>query len=311
MDLVYDIKNTKSDKEIILLINEIIDLLTKNSNILNNNETVIGPKININSELHFINIDDDRIVQEYRGYYWGFIPKGTKLIYGTMTNTNTLSQFSAGWYYYMDDFSYIYEFAKYIKDKEVNNYFNLVDYVYKFLRDYFDNYLDTKERDEIHKLILKDHTSYYDPINEHSNKDFRGNGAALCSEFSSAACNIFNVFGIEALYIQDIEHAYNIITIPDEDDEEVMDYYLFDSTIRVFSYEIDSEDYDGEAYVEYIPDFTEYDLVEFLKGEKMISLPEYYMIHDDNTYLRFYIDKNRDYNIQTDYYIDLNNPFVR
>lgn len=305
MDLLEEIRNAKNEEEIKIIIDGIITELTKSSIIMNEGNTVIGAVLDYNPHYHFLKSSDELITQGYNGYYLGFIPKGTKLVYGVCTNTDCFSQFSQGYYYYLDDFSYIYEFAKYIKDKKVNDEFDIISYVYKFLRKYFDNYFNPKDRTSIHSLLLKDETSYFKPIKEHSNKDFVHNGSALCSEFSSAANNLLNLFGIDTVYLQDTDHAYNIVCIPNKDDEEVLDYYLFDTTLRIFSYNLDNNNYTLEAYIEYIPDFDEEKLYELLRGNIKVSVPDYILVHNKDHYIRLYTKVYREYKIERDYYFDI------
>ena len=104
MDLVYLLQQTKSDEEIKALIDDIIKTLTDISNLTNNYNNVIGAKININPEFHVLRDVSEKYIQVYNGYYIGFIPKGTKLVYGTMNDFEHISQCNAGQYYYIDDF---------------------------------------------------------------------------------------------------------------------------------------------------------------------------------------------------------------
>ncbi len=305
MNLVEFIKNESSEKEVQAKINKIIKKLTKDSNDMNKNISVIGPTLDVNPKPHIYTSENDKVVQEYNGYYCGFIPEGTKLVYGTMNNYSNLTQCTSGWFYYMDDFSYIYEFARYIKDKDIRDEFSIIKYAYKFLMSYYNRPLTPTDRNNIHRLLLKDHFLYFEPARRHSNRDFIGNGSAMCSEYASAICNILNVFGIQTVYLQSATHAYNIICIPSREEEGVIDYYLFDSVIQVYSYDMGSEDFVGEAYFEYIPNFDDEELYKFFRGETVIKLPNYYLVHKDDYSVRMYTDEDvRTYGIQTNYILD-------
>ena len=218
-----------------------------------------------------------------------------------MTKSDNMLQCTSGWYFYMNDVSYIYEFAKYIKDKKIKDAFDLANAVYRFLLSYFSNDFNPITRDSLHSLLFSGDFSYFLPSKEHTNSDFVGKGAAQCSEFSSAVCNILNVFGVQTVYVQSHVHAYDILCIPSDEDERVIDYYLFDTTSKVYSYEMGSDDYTAEAYLEFIPNFDDDELFKFFKGESIIELPNYYIVHKDQYTVKMYTDAVRTYSIQTNY----------
>ena len=147
-------------------------------------------------------------------------------------------------------------------------------------------------------------------MKEHSNKDFKGNGYAQCTEFASSMSNLLSIFGIDIVYIQDTYHAYNIIALQNEFNTEIYDYYVVDTTIRIACYDIDTPYYTEEAYIEKIEDFDENSFVEFLRGNKTIKVPRYYMMNDGNNYLRFYNSNYDEYGIQRDYYFKIDGKYL-
>lgn len=301
MDIIEEIKNTKNEEEIIKIINKKIEEEEKVSKKLNNH-TVIGAELEINPRASLLFKDDEEKYCEYNGYYLGFIPKGTKINYGTLTSFTTGLQFTGGFYYYMDDYTYIYEFAKFIKDKVVESEFDIIGYTYAFLKYFFEKNINRKDRDNIHTLICKTETDYYKPLKEHSIKDFFHNGAALCSEYSSATSNILNVFGITTYYIQDMEHAYNIFVLPNNEKNE---YYLLDTTVKVGAYNLENKDFYEEAYIEELQDFDDNSFYDFLYKREPIKLQDYYLIYYQDRYSRIYYDSYREYGIESDYSVKI------
>ena len=311
MDIVYEIQNAQNDEEIKRIIDERIQEETEYSLEDNNGETIIGADININPSQSFtLKKEEEEYSQKCNGYYIGFIPKGTKLVYGIRVDNELCSQYSGGSYYYIDDFSYIHEFAEFIKDKKIENYFNIIAYAYIFLRNYFDNNLIPIDRNQMHNLIYKNDKDFFVPIMEHSNRDFKGNGSAQCTEFSSAMSNILSIFGIDVMYIQDTYHAYNLVALPSEFEVGKFDYYIVDSTIRVACYDIDSSYYSEEAYIQYIDGFNEEKLVEFLSGNNPIQVNKFYLVNDGLNYIRMYFNKTEKYDIQNDYYLKIDGEYL-
>ena len=64
-------------------------------------------------------------------FHPGYIKKGTKIIYGLSYNDNGTAK-NEGAYYYMDEEEYIYEFWKFIRDKDVINEYELLEYILEF-----------------------------------------------------------------------------------------------------------------------------------------------------------------------------------
>lgn len=311
MDLVYEIQQALNDDEIKRIIDEVIEEESEYSKDVNNNETIIGADISMNPQQSFtLKKEEEEYNQKCNGYYIGFIPKGTKLVYGIRVDNELCSQYSGGSYYYIDDFSYIYEFAKFIKDKKIANVFNIIAYAYIFLRKYYDNSLIPMDRNEMHNLIYRNERDFFEPIIEHSNRDFKGNGSAECTEFSSAMNNLLSIFGIDVMYIQDTYHAYNLVALPNEFEIGKFDYYIIDTTIRVACYDIDSTCYSEEAYIQLIDDFDEEKLAEFLRGNNPIQVKKFYLVNDGLNYIRMYFNETDKYDIQRDYSLKIEGKYL-
>ena len=81
--------------------------------------------------------------------YDGYIPRGTKIVYGFSYNPNNGVASNNGKYYYLDDDHYIYDFCQFIKNQEVANDYELFEYLLDFLKDYF------KEIYTYNKFVIK------------------------------------------------------------------------------------------------------------------------------------------------------------
>ena len=58
-------------------------------------------------------------------------------------------------------------------------------------------------------------------------KDFYGNGSAQCTEYALIANNLLSLFDVQVLYMNDKNHAYNIL-INYEDDGKTYESYILD-----------------------------------------------------------------------------------
>ena len=67
--------------------------------------------------------------------FWiGFIPKNLKIVYSFDIKNFEIA--NHGYYFYMDDYNFIYEFAKYIKGKKINNDLAFLIHSHDFIYNY-------------------------------------------------------------------------------------------------------------------------------------------------------------------------------
>ncbi len=254
---------------------------TRNSNL---DVDTIGSIVGVNSYEVGINNANDNITLDA---WLEFIPKGQRIVYGTWTD-DICRVYNRGCYYYLDDFTYIYDFVKYIKNKEINSIGNLIEYIHIFLYEYFGKEIDSVNRDRLYQLILENDKSYFKPVKEHSIKDFYHNGAARCTEYSAVAQNIMAFMNIDTLYLMDTDHAYNIIHFGEK-------YYILDYSLPVSVFSINLE------FIKSLPFFVEIDDCD----EEMLQLivdRKNALIFDDFNYIdingrlvEYYYNKTRRY----------------
>ena len=214
--------------------------------------------------------------------WYGFIPKNIKIVYSFMLSNYAAS--NNGYYYYLDNYSYLYEFAKYIKDKKVVGDYSFLFYVYRFINNYYSTLNEPLHRENMHHLIYNTDGIFYKPIKEHSITDFKGNGSAMCSEYSAMFQNILSVFGYESIYIHGeygksnsgICHAFNMIIIDDA-------YTLADLSIPIEYYDFCNSDKRKLPFLISMTDLTDEELDIFLSGESELELDdlEAYLINNE------------------------------
>ena len=213
----------------------------------NPNIDTIGFKLDYNpTNYHLLDKEDIKSLEiKVRCFYSGYIPKGIRIVYGMEYHNGSLAT-NNGNYYYVDDDSYIYDFCRLIRDKEVVNEYELFDYILEFIDHYFGNIKMLPERDEMQRLILEKENYFYKPVNEHSFTAFKGRGNAMCTEYSLMAQNIMSFFGIESYYVigkqedklNGVEnHAFNLINY-NEDKTNKEKHFLIDyiNPVKIYDY---------------------------------------------------------------------------
>ena len=214
-------------------------------------------------------------------------------------------------YDYIDDDSYVLEFCKYIRDKEVNNEYELFNYLLKFINNYFKKIKDV-DRYEMFKMIKKSKRNYYSPVNEHKFSEFKGKGNAMCSEIAVVAGNILNVFGMDTHIVigyvnedgeEDSAHAYNLISYTETETGEEID------AIIDFSHhtEVCDINYKKIMDVPFIGEIEKLDeeLVKKLVFEnEILSFEDYFYMLLGNTVVKLGCQRDRNYHIGKEYEID-------
>ena len=192
-----------------------------------NEDNFIGYNLPIN--LEYPNLDirdyDGKMWVLYNTYFKKYIHDEVKLLYGRIREDNN-KMGSFGYYYYVKNHEYIYEFLNFIKNEEIEDDFSLIYYIFYFIRNYF-GLIGKVTRENISGLILDSHGKYLEPTKEHTLLDFKHKGCAKCSEYTVVMENILSFFNYQTAFImgscdEDL-HAYNIIFLDNE-------YYLIDAS---------------------------------------------------------------------------------
>ena len=176
--------------------------------------------------VNLLDPEDLDIYVDVELYHHGYIPKNTQIVYGMYADTKRGTIQNNGLYYYIDDDSYILDFCKYIKDKNIENEVSLFRLILEFITNYFGVIVIKQiDRDDMLKMIYKNETSFYDRIEESKFSWYKGKGNAMCSERAILVENILSFLGFDIYFIlgkieiddEEISHSYNILNVDNAD----------------------------------------------------------------------------------------------
>ena len=326
MEVMDRIHNCKNDEQLYWLTKKLIKEALERSKGMNQYRGLIGTKSEINrKEIDFDPSHKTRISSSIP-FWFGYVPLNTKIVYGIACGKGFNFDSNCGYYYYVDDDSYVYDFIKYIKDWDIEDHYNLVHLINGFSRSLFEKNINRKNRFEMHKLLLKEDKGeyvFFEPIKEHSIKDFYGNGSAQCTEYALVASNLLSVLGFITYYCMDYNHAYNIFFVEDKD-KDFYEGYLLDYSDSVHVYDIYNNciglypfyeriETEKKKYL-YLPDGscididyekTEEELEEednfyedFLKNGKRIETDDYFIVIVNNHLFKAPTEIKRNYGIE-------------
>lgn len=239
MEVMDRINRCKNDEQLYWLTKRLIKEAINVSKSSNKFKGLIGTKLEANpTDYHLTDYDTPESKILYSVDIWnGYIPLGTKIVYGYINNkkNNTIS--CGGYYYYMDDEQYVYDFVKFIKKYRIEDELDAICAINIFENKYFSKLVNPKKRLEMHKLIWKNENIFFEPIKEHSIKDFYGNGSAQCTEYAAVTNNLFSILGIPISCFYDKKHAYNVLYIETDKEKELFDSYILDFSDCSFIYD--------------------------------------------------------------------------
>ena len=234
MEVIDRIHNCKNDEQLYWLTKKLIKEAYNRTKQYNTYKGLIGARSEVNKTGFDFDPNSKRGEYSYNVPFWnGYVPLNTKIVYGNKFDKYYDYDSNGGRYYYVDDDSYVYEFIKQLNDWDVENCFDLLSVINGFCLNLFVKTINSKDRSQIHKLILKDDQFYFEPIKEHSIKDFYGNGSAVCTEYALVVCNLLNVLGVPTYYCMDKKHAYNIFFAKIDGMEDDYNGYLLDFSDNV------------------------------------------------------------------------------
>ncbi len=214
MEILDKIKKCKNNRQLYNLIRKRLVECVDEGIDKNDGCEVIGEMLDINPN-YGITLNPNELYYQYDiNVFWNqFIPPNVKIVFGIETPDICHN----GYYYYMNDYDYIFEFVKYIKDQDVYDESEFVGYVFDFMRKYFNlSLLNENLRERYFKLICDQYGRYFPPSEKRSNRLFKGSSMARCTELGATGQNIMSFFGMDTLYVHDQEHAYNIVKFSDE-----------------------------------------------------------------------------------------------
>jgi len=273
LDAIYECKD---DAELMALAAKTIVYNTKIARKINGDSCIIGANLGISP---CENINSDKELVDALNVWVGYVPEGMKIVYQYNDNEDGI-KYTNGFYYYLDDDSYIFEFFKYIRNEKVDNMDDFYLYVHEFLDLFLRKNINRIVREDMHQLLYRsDNYNFINPYKEHSIKDFYHNGSAICSEVSVMGSNILSVFGFNIVMVFDRNHAYNVLL-----------------------------DKNGKKY---ILDFSNYVYVRNIKGEIEYAVPFFEEIKGDDDLITRVINHQEEIRLKEYYYLIINNSFYR
>lgn len=238
----------------------------------------------------------------------GYIKNGTKIVYG-ISYDNEGNVGNNGSYYYLDTHDYIIDFCKYIKNYEVDNIYDLLDFILEFLMNYYGTF-EKMSRDSMFKMLVDNKGKNIKPMNEHGLSWFKGKGNALCTEYSIMAQNILSVFGIQTYLLigkekgendKPGEHAFNIIVDNDSESSKSM-LIDFSNYVKIYDYNFEVLGY--SPFIGNIDNLDQDFVDSFLNYEKILEFNEhfYYVIND--RILKMAVEQKRQYYVDNEIGLD-------
>lgn len=303
MDFYYKLKEMSLEEIEKYLSYEIYNLESISKQ--NNSYGYIGYNLHFNpGKISLLDEDEKNPVEEVK-FHTGYVPKGTKVIFGCNTYDNGMS-FNGGMYYIVDDDEYVYEFCKFIKDADVRSNEELFEFILFYLNDYFGE-RGNQTREEMFQLIMKADHTYYDSVIGHKLSDFKGKGNAVCTEYAVMANNILTVFGFDSTIVlgqlkigmKDVQdHAFNIVSYTDSEYNRKDMLVDFSSSSDVYDF-----NYNKIGDVPYTIDLTYLDddfFEKFYYMQKHLYFDDYCYVSEGGMLLKLKVDNNaRDYYISS------------
>ncbi len=288
MEPIERIKHCRNSEKLSLITRELIRKAEKNVMKINRCRGLIGTKLDINQkEFNLGEVQKDK--DEFGVYNWnGFIPKDTKIVYGVDINPQFDSISHGGFYYYADDYSYIYEFIELMKKYKIYEFDEIIVAINDFIKLMFDDGFERRSKWELDKLFFKNDFQYFEPTKEHSIRNYYRKGSAECSELALIANNILSVLGIPVTYCLNEDHAFNIVYKLNEHND--YDGFILDYSHAVSLYNINLE------YIGCLPFFRkieggEKEIFEMLHNGKKLHFYNYDAIRFNSV---FELDRNEE-----------------
>ena len=295
-----------NDKELETFVETKIRKLEKKAKEENGgNDKIMGYNLNYNPKDYYIDQENINTFEiDSRCIYKGFLKKGMKVVYQYSFDYNCIVSNDGG-YYYIDDESYIIDFLRKIRDIDIEDDYELFQYLLKYITDYF-GLVNKLSRSELFSMIHKDERRYYKPINEHKLTDIKDRAVGMCTEYSLMAQNILSVLDFETYLVFGVlkskeengsRHAFNLIAYDELEGETAA---LIDFANSVNIYNIKNEKIGIAPYIIYLDRIDEEFIKNFYEDMKVIE-NEYAYLKMDNTTAQLLYPNEREYYLEKDY----------
>ncbi|MBQ6992598.1 MAG: hypothetical protein IJN50_06830 [Clostridia bacterium] len=196
----------------------------------------------------------------------GFIPLNTRIKYSKFSMED----------YGMQTTDYMYEFAHFIKQYNINSKASLIQNLENFINSYF-GMPDKGDREQIFNDVAWSKTTtdeeYFAALENNKLEDLKHKGAAQCTERSALAQQILSLLGVESYYCMGCldlgehqeGHCFNIV-------KRKNDYAILDYSCPVTVY---SKDGAVQAYYPFVGTLSDEEFLEFANNGTIKSFENY------------------------------------
>ncbi len=303
MKLIRKIQKLNDD-ELEIFVQRRINLLENKQKHLSD---TIGFLLDYNQSVDSLLLSDYELATaEILTKFDGYIPLGTRMVYGMNCDTNKKIVSNGGKFYYIDTDDYILDFCKYIKEQEIIDEFELFDCILDFIDIYFGT-IPTINREEMIQLISKDERTFFDPIKAPVFSSFKKKGNHQCSEIGIVTQNILSFLGYDISLIignqqldEEYAHAFNLI---DFNYQKTKLSLLLDMASSVYITNLDHQTIGIAPYIHYLDKNKEETFQSLIDGTiDAIECPDYNYIlvgkniwkeiNQNNRYYSIYNESN-------------------
>ena len=296
MDFLERILNCK-DEELDEILTTRIQELTNASITYNGNYDVIGYEIDLDHQV-FKDPEHKEVNFNIINNWIDYIPKGMKIVYGGELDGRSGFGSNKGRYFYMDSEDYLKDFCLYLRDLKpvLSSPYKLIPIVFDFLYSYLGAFkINGRTREEMHTVLVDKDGKYIEPKQGHGISDYKGNGAAMCTEYSAMTSNILCLFDFSTIFlcgkVDGEDHNFSMAAYKEDD------YSLLDMANGVDVYN-EAGSFCGKApYMVLLDDFTQEDYDSFVYGKKHLKLDDFCVIKAKDKSYFFYYDTERDYSV--------------
>jgi len=296
LNKIYNLKDNELEEYVRKRINKLEDEFISSYEY----NSYVGFDLDINPNYSLLDENDYMIfINNKMGFY---IPLYTKMIYGMSGKTGYFC--NSGYYYYIDDDSYILNFIKRIRKYEIYDDRDIFDEILFFLDDLFGKYkIDNKDREEKSRLILKNEKKYYKLNKEHKLSNLYNDGSAVCTEYSLLAHNILKFLGYDSIFVvglnEQMSHAFNFVGFNNNFTRE-RENLLIDFSMPITL--VDTR-FKIEGRFPFIYRLNEnvHSVVDKLRHGESLICEDYFLMYFNDEIMKFSYDCNRNYSLCTNY----------
>ena len=247
---------------------------------------------------------------DVRCFHSGYLPVGTKVVYGAYFTPEGYAS-NHGNYYYLKDTQYLYDFCHFVSKFEVEDEYDFFDLIEQFLRKYF-GIFKKMDREEMFQLLCQKDGSYFPLNKEHDLNWFQGKGNAMCSEFAVMAQNILALFDFDTYLMigqeqvgreNEESHAFNLVSFLPKDSSRSTNLLLdFANYVNVYNFSFQKV---GEAPFIGVLETIDDDFIRsVVYDDKHLTFEDYHYYFVQDQLFQIAFQRIRDYFVGNELFLD-------